>query len=225
MSAASTLPYRQHTDRLILHIHMANADKIPTRFGRHTDNTEPTIHYRALPSLLPLFLLQLLPLYLPSPVGAFVNSPTAAPTLRSSSHEISIRNRLVKQATAKFENPLSTGSLPKLTASRPSPSSPATPPLPLPLPGGGLTGRRLKGEEEVVGLELGRESHSLNPDIKICQVHPRHQDLPEILHPNTLLLLLKQWLEEELILNRVSLKETQIDSVRNEITQLYMLIY
>ncbi|KAG9152765.1 hypothetical protein Leryth_023567, partial [Lithospermum erythrorhizon] len=39
-------------------------------------------------------------------------------------------------------------------------------------------------------------------------------------------LLLKQWLkEEELILNRVSLKETQIDSVRKELTQLYCFFF
>ncbi|KAL6998942.1 hypothetical protein U1Q18_000109 [Sarracenia purpurea var. burkii] len=48
--------------------------------------------------------------------------------------------------------------------------------------------------------------------------HPLHQ----IAETPTHKLLLKQWLkEEELILNRVALKETQIDSVRKEITQLY----
>lgn len=39
-------------------------------------------------------------------------------------------------------------------------------------------------------------------------------------------LLLKQWLkEEELILNRLALKETQIDSTRKEITHLYCLFF
>ncbi|EXC40412.1 hypothetical protein L484_000981 [Morus notabilis] len=39
-------------------------------------------------------------------------------------------------------------------------------------------------------------------------------------------LLLKQWLkEEELILGRVSLKETQINSVRKEITNLYVFFF
>ncbi|KAJ4837453.1 hypothetical protein Tsubulata_015304 [Turnera subulata] len=47
---------------------------------------------------------------LPSPVGAFVNSPTAAPTPRSSSHDISIRNRLVKQAAWAYLQPMSSPS-------------------------------------------------------------------------------------------------------------------
>lgn len=52
--------------------------------------------------------------------------------------------------------------------------------------------------------------------------HPLHQ----IAETPTHKLLLKQWLkEEELILNRIALKETQIDSVRKEITQLYMFFF
>ncbi|XP_047943122.1 uncharacterized protein LOC125189951 [Salvia hispanica] len=39
-------------------------------------------------------------------------------------------------------------------------------------------------------------------------------------------LLLKQWLkEEDLIFNRLSLKETQIDATRNQITHLYCLFF
>ncbi|KAK8602937.1 hypothetical protein V6N13_085139 [Hibiscus sabdariffa] len=54
------------------------------------------------------------------------------------------------------------------------------------------------------------------------QPHPLHQ----IAETSTHRLLLKQWLkEEELILNRISSKETQIDSVRNEITQLYIFFF
>ncbi|GFP87529.1 hypothetical protein PHJA_000896600 [Phtheirospermum japonicum] len=53
-------------------------------------------------------------------------------------------------------------------------------------------------------------------------LHPLHQ----IAETPTHKLLLKQWLkEEELILNRLSLKETQIDSARKEITHLYCLFF
>ncbi|OAY27776.1 uncharacterized protein LOC110602302 [Manihot esculenta] len=52
--------------------------------------------------------------------------------------------------------------------------------------------------------------------------HPLHQ----IAETPTHKLLLKQWLkEEELILNRINLKETQIDSVHKEITQLYIFFF
>ncbi|KAK2654197.1 hypothetical protein Ddye_014053 [Dipteronia dyeriana] len=52
--------------------------------------------------------------------------------------------------------------------------------------------------------------------------HPLHQ----IAETPTHKLLLKQWLkEEELILNRISFKETQIDSVRKELTQLYIFFF
>ncbi|XP_021911737.1 uncharacterized protein LOC110825578 [Carica papaya] len=52
--------------------------------------------------------------------------------------------------------------------------------------------------------------------------HPLHQ----IAETPTHKLLLKQWLkEEELILNRIALKETQIDSVRKEITHLYIFFF
>ncbi|KAL0300972.1 UNVERIFIED_CONTAM: hypothetical protein Sradi_6374000 [Sesamum radiatum] len=53
-------------------------------------------------------------------------------------------------------------------------------------------------------------------------LHPLHQIAGTPTHK----LLLKQWLkEEELILNRISLKETQLDSTRKEITQLYSLFF
>ncbi|KAL3508259.1 hypothetical protein ACH5RR_027660 [Cinchona calisaya] len=53
-------------------------------------------------------------------------------------------------------------------------------------------------------------------------LHPLHQ----IAETPTHKLLLKQWLkEEELILNRIALKETQIDSVRKEITQIYCFFF
>ncbi|CAH8362522.1 unnamed protein product [Eruca vesicaria subsp. sativa] len=52
--------------------------------------------------------------------------------------------------------------------------------------------------------------------------HPLHQIADTPTHK----LLLKQWLkEEELILNRVSHKESQIDSVRREITHLYIFFF
>ncbi|KAL6313598.1 hypothetical protein AAG906_006967 [Vitis piasezkii] len=64
---------------------------------------------------------------------------------------------------------------------------------------------------------------STNPLIMDAKsVHPLHQ----IAETPTHRLLLKQWLkEEELILNRISLKETQIDGVRREITQLYCFFF
>ncbi|KFK38629.1 hypothetical protein AALP_AA3G139000 [Arabis alpina] len=59
----------------------------------------------------------------------------------------------------------------------------------------------------------------------IMESKPRHP-LHQIADTPTHKLLLKQWLkEEELILNRISHKETQIDSVRREITQLYIFFF
>ncbi|KAL2339949.1 hypothetical protein Fmac_007889 [Flemingia macrophylla] len=53
-------------------------------------------------------------------------------------------------------------------------------------------------------------------------MHPLHQ----IAETPTHKLLLKQWLkEEELINSRISLKETQIDSTRKEITMLYIFFF
>ncbi|KAK6921913.1 hypothetical protein RJ641_012420 [Dillenia turbinata] len=53
-------------------------------------------------------------------------------------------------------------------------------------------------------------------------LHPLHQIASTPTHK----LLLKQWLkEEELILRRVALKETQIDAIRKEITFLYLLFF
>ncbi|KAK9684110.1 hypothetical protein RND81_10G187000 [Saponaria officinalis] len=52
--------------------------------------------------------------------------------------------------------------------------------------------------------------------------HPLHQ----IANTPTHKLLLKQWLkEQDLILSRISLKESQIDGVRKEITSLYTLFF
>ncbi|GAB2286624.1 hypothetical protein Dimus_021019 [Dionaea muscipula] len=54
------------------------------------------------------------------------------------------------------------------------------------------------------------------------QLHP----LREIAETPTHKLLLKQWLKEgELILGRIALKETQIDSVRKELTHLYTFFF
>ncbi|XP_048228561.1 uncharacterized protein LOC8272604 [Ricinus communis] len=64
---------------------------------------------------------------------------------------------------------------------------------------------------------------STNPSI--MEPKPQHP-LHQIAETPTHKLLLKQWhKEEELILNRISLKETQIDSVRKEITQLYIFFF
>ncbi|KAL7590814.1 hypothetical protein Lser_V15G35428 [Lactuca serriola] len=53
-------------------------------------------------------------------------------------------------------------------------------------------------------------------------LHPLH----EIAMTPTHKLLLKQWLkEEELILNRIALKEIQIDAVRKEITHIYCFFF
>lgn len=63
---------------------------------------------------------------------------------------------------------------------------------------------------------------SLSSLMESKAVHPLHQIAGTPTHK----LLLKQWLkEEELILNRLSLKETQIDSTRKEITHLYCLFF
>ncbi|XP_044479825.1 uncharacterized protein LOC123226162 [Mangifera indica] len=60
------------------------------------------------------------------------------------------------------------------------------------------------------------------PSMEPRPPHPLH----EIAETPTHKLLLKQWLkEEELILNRICLKETQIDSVRKELTQLYIFFF
>ncbi|KAL8096540.1 uncharacterized protein LOC141692269 [Apium graveolens] len=53
-------------------------------------------------------------------------------------------------------------------------------------------------------------------------LHPLHQ----IAETPTHKLLLKQWLkEEQLILNRISNKETHLDSVRKELTQLHCFFF
>ncbi|KAL1559869.1 hypothetical protein AAHA92_10163 [Salvia divinorum] len=54
------------------------------------------------------------------------------------------------------------------------------------------------------------------------EAHPLHQIAGNPTHK----LLLKQWLkEEDLIFNRLSLKETQIDATRKEITHLYCIFF
>ncbi|KAJ8751954.1 hypothetical protein K2173_000700 [Erythroxylum novogranatense] len=66
------------------------------------------------------------------------------------------------------------------------------------------------------------EQSTSPPIMEARPLHPLHQ----IAETPTHKLLLKQWLkEEELILNRISLKETQIDSVRREITQLHVFFF
>ncbi|PON77148.1 Transmembrane protein [Parasponia andersonii] len=62
-----------------------------------------------------------------------------------------------------------------------------------------------------------------NPSIMDSKTpHP----LQQIADTPTHKLLLKQWLkEEELILGRIAFKETQIDSVRKEITMLYVFFF
>ncbi|KAF8080863.1 hypothetical protein N665_0918s0004 [Sinapis alba] len=64
---------------------------------------------------------------------------------------------------------------------------------------------------------------STNPPIMDSKTrHPLHQIADTPTHK----LLLKQWLkEEELILSRVSHKESQIDSVRRELTHLYIFFF
>jgi len=71
---------------------------------------------------------------------------------------------------------------------------------------------------------ISMADQSANPSsiMEPKQQHPLHQ----IAETPTHKLLLKQWLkEEELIFNRISLKETQIDSVCKEITQLYIFFF
>ncbi|KAI3977637.1 hypothetical protein MKX01_004170 [Papaver californicum] len=59
-----------------------------------------------------------------------------------------------------------------------------------------------------------QESKSVNHPLNQIAESPTHK------------LLLKQWFkEEELILGRISLKETQIDTVRKEITQFYCFFF
>ncbi|KAH7861765.1 hypothetical protein Vadar_030591 [Vaccinium darrowii] len=69
---------------------------------------------------------------------------------------------------------------------------------------------------------MADQSSSNTSIMESKSAHPLHQ----IAETPTHKLLLKQWLkEEELILNRSALKETQIDSVRKEITQLYCFFF
>ncbi|XP_010534766.1 PREDICTED: uncharacterized protein LOC104810266 [Tarenaya hassleriana] len=64
-----------------------------------------------------------------------------------------------------------------------------------------------------------------NMSLSIMEQKTRHP-LHQIADAPTHKLLLKQWLkEEELILNRASHKESQIDSVRREITLLYIFFF
>ncbi|KAJ4981250.1 hypothetical protein NE237_032087 [Protea cynaroides] len=65
----------------------------------------------------------------------------------------------------------------------------------------------------------GKEITTSNRD---SRPHPLNQIAESPTHK----LLLKQWLkEEELILGRIALKESQIDNVRKEITQLYCFFF
>jgi len=67
------------------------------------------------------------------------------------------------------------------------------------------------------------DDQSTKPSIMESKpLHPLHQ----IAETPTHKLLLKQWLkEEELILGRTILKQTQLDSVRKEITMLYIFFF
>ncbi|CAK8561409.1 unnamed protein product [Lathyrus sativus] len=65
-------------------------------------------------------------------------------------------------------------------------------------------------------------SHVRSSIMEWKQMHPLHQ----IAETPTHKLLLKQWLkEEELINGRIALKETQIDSIRKEITMVYIFFF
>lgn len=68
--------------------------------------------------------------------------------------------------------------------------------------------------------------HSINnSSSSIMESKPQHP-LHQIASTPTHKLLLKQWLkEQELILNRIALRENQIDSIRKEITQLYCFFF
>ncbi|XP_075524289.1 uncharacterized protein LOC142556693 [Primulina tabacum] len=72
---------------------------------------------------------------------------------------------------------------------------------------------------------MADSSNTGSPNLPIMYQKPPHP-LHQIAENPTHKLLLKQWLkEQELILNRISLKQTQIDSTRKEITQLYCLFF
>ena len=83
-----------------------------------------------------------------------------------------------------------------------------------------------------LSLTLSKLSRSLykimadqSTNTSIMESKPRHP-LHQIAETPTHKLLLKQWLkEEELILGRMTLKETQIDSVQKEITMLYIFFF
>ncbi|XP_074286632.1 uncharacterized protein LOC141611881 [Silene latifolia] len=58
------------------------------------------------------------------------------------------------------------------------------------------------------------------------EAKPQQHPLHEIANTPTHKLLLKQWLkEEDLIMGRISLKESQIDGIRKEITSLYTFFF
>ncbi|KAK1440114.1 hypothetical protein QVD17_05939 [Tagetes erecta] len=81
------------------------------------------------------------------------------------------------------------------------------------------------GEDLLMADETNTDPATINTSIMVPlskSLHPLH----EIAMTPTHKLLLKQWLkEEELILNRIALKETQIDSVRKELTHLYCFFF
>ncbi|XP_074321610.1 uncharacterized protein LOC141658583 [Silene latifolia] len=58
------------------------------------------------------------------------------------------------------------------------------------------------------------------------EAKPQQHPLEQIASTPTHKLLLKQWLkEEDLIMSRISLKESQIDGIRKEITSLYTFFF
>ncbi|OVA04857.1 hypothetical protein BVC80_869g31 [Macleaya cordata] len=77
--------------------------------------------------------------------------------------------------------------------------------------------------EEALLKKMMADQEINNPSNKESKpLHPLNQIAESPTHK----LLLKQWFkEEELILGRIALKETQIDTVRKEITQLYCFFF
>ncbi|XP_042478347.1 uncharacterized protein LOC122059562 [Macadamia integrifolia] len=64
--------------------------------------------------------------------------------------------------------------------------------------------------------------HEISTSNRESRPHPLYQIAESPTHK----LLLKQWLkEEELILGRIALKESQIDNIRKEITQLFCFFF
>ncbi|XP_010669977.4 uncharacterized protein LOC104887089, partial [Beta vulgaris subsp. vulgaris] len=75
-------------------------------------------------------------------------------------------------------------------------------------------------------LSLVSETINTNPILSPLMDPKLQHPLHQIAQTPTHKLLLKQWLkEQDLILDRISLKESQIDGVRKEITNLYTIFF